>query len=1044
MVPNGTVHANSVSAACGPDCGQPNQAATFDSNGYPASHTDFNNVVTKTTYDTNGLLDQQVDASGTANQRTTTTTWNTALRVPLTRTVQDNDSNLVASTAWVYNSAGQTLAQCEIDPNVSAAVSYACAATGSVPTGVRRWTHSYCTAVDTTQCPIVGLLLTTTGPRTDLTLATSYSYYLTDSTTAKHGDLKSIIDALGHTTTILSYDGAGRVLSQQDANGVTTTYTYYPRGWLHSRSVGGATTTITYTPYGAVQTVTDPDNITVTYGYDAAHRLTDITDAQGNHIHYTLDVSGNRTAENTYASGSTTPSRSLTRTFNTLGQLTQVIDGLNHTVFNASATANYDGNGNLLQSVDALNVARKQGYDALNRLSQTIDNHNGTDTATKNTTSGFAYDALDHLTGVTDPSSLTTTYGYDGLGNRISLQSPDTGSSTDTFDAAGNRRVHTDAKGIVSTTAYDALNRPISTSYSDSAQTNDNVTYAYDEANSVTGCSASNPIGRLTRVIESAVTTVYCYDARGNTTRKQQITSAATDTTAYSYTTADRLSTLTEPDGSLIAYGHDSVGRVNSVTITPTGGSATTAVSGVSYLPFGPVSGYTLGNGQTITRTYDANYALSDLTSPALNLHFARDLMGNLNAEGNSPGASPAIESYGYDPLYRLTSVTDGTTPLQSFTYNPTGDRTSKSGSGLATGTYGYQANTHWLTSIGSAARSYDANGNTTGNSSAGQTWGYGYNGRNRLTVVQAGGATVGTYTYNAMGQRIQKVATLPSAVTQRFAYDEQGHLIGEYGTTNRDTIWMDDLPIATIDTAPTIGTTNYITADHLGAPRAISNSAGTTVWSWPYLGNAFGELGPTSNTGYIFNPRFAGQYFDLESGLTNWGVRSYESGTGRSLESDPTGLSGGVSTYAYALNSPLNYFDPDGEAATASAFPGVQPLPRTIPWTLAGVCGTNPGVCAVALGLGMCLYSPPAGGQCVDDLPTPAERAQQCHGGDDHEARCEKNLERDMATCAAVGKRDGKSAFRICEQQAMLRYSNCLSGRDKDIDAPLPPWGTK
>jgi hypothetical protein len=59
------------------------------------------------------------------------------------------------------------------------------------------------------------------------------------------------------------------------------------------------------------------------------------------------------------------------------------------------------------------------------------------------------------------------------------------------------------------------------------------------------------------------------------------------------------------------------------------------------------------------------------------------------------------------------------------------------------------------------------------------------------------------------------------------------------------------------------------------------------------------------------------------------------------------------------------------------------------------------------------------------------------------HEQVCEENLQRDMATCRALGKARGKKAFRICEQQAMLRYSNCLSNRDGDdgINAPLPPW---
>lgn len=905
---------SSMSQSCGVACEQLYQSRTYDSNGNPVTVTDWNGNVTKTTYDANGLLDQEVDASGTADQRTTKTIWNTSLRVPLTKVVLDNNGNMAASTAWVYNSTGQTLARCDIDPTISAAAGYICSNTGAVPAGVRRSTYTYCTAVDTTQCPVVGLLLTSTGSRTDLTQTTAYTYYLMDSVTARHGDLLSVTDALGHATTYLSYDSAGRVLSQQDANGIITTYAYYPRGWLKTRRVGGAITTFTYTAYGAVQTVTDPDSITVTYGYDTAHRLTTITDAQGNYVQYTLDAAGNRTAENTYAAGSNTVSRTLTRQFNTLGQLTKVVDGLNYTVFNASASGNYDANGNLVQSADANGIAQQNSYDALNRAVEAIANYNGTDTATQNATTQIAYDVLDRLTHIIDPNGLTTAYGYDGLSNPASLQSPDTGSSSSTYDAAGNVLTHTDAKGIVSTSTYDALNRLTGTSYSDNAQTNDNVAYNYDDANSVTGCVNSYPTGRLTKMIESTVTTIYCYDTRGNITRKQQVTSAGTDSTTYTYTAANRLSSISYPSGSQVSYAFDTNGHIQSVALTPMGGSASTVVNSISYLPFGPVSSYTLGNGQTITRNYNANYALTDLTSPALNLHFARDAMGNITAEGNTAGANPATETYTYDPLYRLTNIADGGTALETLTYNPTGDRTSKTGGGLATGNYSYNSSTHQLSSIGNAAWTYDANGNTTGNSSAGQTWGYGYNGRNRLTVVQANGTTVGTYTYNALGQRIQKGTTLPTAITQRFAYDEASHLIGEYtGSNNRDTVWMGDIPIATVDTAGTASTVDYVTADQLGTPRAVSDTSGNTVWSWPYAGNPFGELAPTSTTGYALNLRYPGQYYDAESGLNDNLHRTYESALGRYAQSDPLGLMGGISTYAYVRNNPLSNLDSKG-----------------------------------------------------------------------------------------------------------------------------------
>jgi YD repeat-containing protein len=385
VMPNGTVHTSSVSTPCGPQCHQPHAAATYDNRGYLATATDFKGNLTKTTYDANGLLDQQIDASGTTSQRTTNTTWNTSLRVPLTRTVLDASGNTVGNTQWVYNSIGQVLARCDTDPSNGAASGYTCAATGTVPAGVRRWNYTYCIAVGT-NCPLSGLLLSSTGPRTDLTQATTYSYYASSSATNcgtpgaacyQAGDLYKVTDSLGHVTTIASYDADGRITRTTDANGINTDMTYTPRGWLSSRNVGGATTSFTYTPYGEVQTVTNPDGVVITYGYDSAHRLVKITDAQNNYVQYTLDAAGNKTAEQVYDSTGALH-KNLSRTFNTLGQLTKVMDGLNHTIFDASASNNYDANGNLVQSADGLGIQRQLGYDALNRLVQTIDNYNGT------------------------------------------------------------------------------------------------------------------------------------------------------------------------------------------------------------------------------------------------------------------------------------------------------------------------------------------------------------------------------------------------------------------------------------------------------------------------------------------------------------------------------------------------------------------------------------------------------------------------------------------------------------------------------------------
>jgi len=905
-------HTNTVNGPACADCGI-NASYAYNPAGDLTSTVDFNGNTTLYSIDAAHLEESRVEASGSNVQRIISTQWNIPLRVPLTRTVSDVNGNVTRSVSWVYNTAGQPLARCEIDP--SQAAGYTCAVTGTPPAGVRRWTYTYCTTVNTTQCPSVGLPLTVTGPRTDLAQTTSYTYYTSSSATNcgtpggacyQPSDLYQITDALGHVTTYASYDGAGRVTRVTDANGVNTDMTYTPRGWLASRTVGGSATKFTYTPYGSVQTLTDPDGVVTTFGYDTAHRLTDITDAQGNDTHYTLDAAGNKTAEQ-ISTASGTVVHSLSRSYNALGQLTAMIDGLNQTVFNAGYSDSYDANGNLTHSADGLSIQRQQSYDALNRLVSTLDNYNGTDTATANTTTTTSLDALDRVTSVTDPSNLVTSYTHDGLSNLTALQSPDSGASSSTFDAAGNALTHTDAKGIVATSTYDALNRKTSTSYMD---TTANVTYTYDEANSVTGCTASAPIGRLTRMVENAVSTTYCYDARGNVIQKTQVVSGRTDSTSYSYTAADRLSGETTPDGTVIGYAFNSNGRISGVQVTPSGSTSAspTVVSNVTWLPFGPISSYTLGNGQVVTRTYDANYRLTDLTSPALALHFSLDAMGDITALGNAPGANPATESYQYDPLYHLTSVTNSSGVLESYTYNQTGDRLSKTASGLATGTYSYTSGTHQLASIGSAPRANDANGNTTGSVIGGQTYGFAYDARQRIALAQANGATVGTYTYNAMGERIGKVAS----TTERYGYNEARQLIAEYGATDRDYIWLDDLPVATVDGSATTSTVNYVTADQLGTPRVVTNSAGTVIWSWSFAGNPFGEQQPISS-GYVLNLRYPGQYYDAEMG-TNYNMfRTYEQATGRYLQSDPIGLKGGISTYAYVGNAPLMGRDPTG-----------------------------------------------------------------------------------------------------------------------------------
>jgi len=97
-----------------------------------------------------------------------------------------------------------------------------------------------------------------------------------------------------------------------------------------------------------------------------------------------------------------------------------------------------------------------------------------------------------------------------------------------------------------------------------------------------------------------------------------------------------------------------------------------------------------------------------------------------------------------------------------------------------------------------------------------------------------------------------------------------------------------------------------------VGAPQAVTAFDGATVWraDWEPFGSVV--IGEGNLTSHL---RFPGQYFDEETGLHYNYYRHYDPETGRYLESDPIGLSGGLNTFAYVGGDPVTLFDPWGLA---------------------------------------------------------------------------------------------------------------------------------
>jgi len=815
----------------------------------------LSSATSASTYDSSGYVASQSDWNGN------TVTYVNNSRGQPTRITEANATSAARMTTTTWHSTFHLPTQI-VEP--ARTLTFTHDTSGNVLTKTitadtksRKWTYTYNS---------FGQVLTATDPAGH---KTTYTY---DAA----GNQTSMTNAVGHVTTT-TFDASGRPLRITDPNGLVTTFTYDARGRVTSTAVGGEKTTFTYDAAGNLATLKAPDGATLTYTYDAAHRLTRVKDALNNTVAYSLDAEGNRTrTDDADAAGVIKRTRSAT--YDALGRIIKTVGGMGQT-----AAYTYDANGNHTRVTDPLSRARNITYDALDRVAQQVDAAGGT--------TAFTYDSLDNITGVRDPRSLTTSYTFDGLGDQSATTNPDTGATTRTFDAAGNVVTSTDARGVTTTTSYDALNRPVTRFSSDATPV---VYFIYDEG--------INGIGHLTTMTDGSGTTRWTYDQRGRVLTKTQDVGLAALTTRMTYDAAGRLATVTYPSGLIIDITRNATGQVAGVT------SGTTKLAGdIAYTPWGAAASWTTASGAAYARTFDADGRMTAIAYGGTILGYTFDAADRITATTET---GLPTKAFGYDTLGRLTSHVSGAT-TQAYTYDANGNRTSVTQGTPAT-TYAIAANNNWLTATSggrTASFTYDASGRMTAAMDGGAPSYHAYDAR---------GARVATYTatfssfnaFNGMGERVIRngFGAVPQ-IGRVFVYDDAHHLLGEYDLSGRpvqETVWLGDTPIATF-----MGKQTYaIYADQVGAPHAIADQTGKTVWQWDH--DPFGNGTPTGTIAY--NLRFPGQYQDPDTGLLYNMARDYNPILGRYLQSDPIGLDGGINTYAYAGGNPVSFADPTGQ----------------------------------------------------------------------------------------------------------------------------------
>ncbi len=281
--------------------------------------------------------------------------------------------------------------------------------------------------------------------------------------------------------------------------------------------------------------------------------------------------------------------------------------------------------------------------------------------------------------------------------------------------------------------------------------------------------------------------------------------------------------------------------------------------------------------------------------------------------------------SYDTTGLNRLTSATEtgGSGWSQGYSYVGNGNRWVSNSTGLPpltpeTPTADWYSPSPVVNRINGWA--YDANGNVTNIPLIGAAHrSFTYDAENRqvaTTITDGTTTTSGSYVYDGLGQRVSKTV---NGQTTTFVYDAFGNLAAEYGGS----------------TQSACGTpTCYVTVDHLGSTRMLTDAAGTSVRRYDYqpFGTEIpaGYGGRTTAMGYLsvaddladnFGPKYTGQSRDQESTLDWFNVRHMSGAQGRFQSVDPGNAGAKASdpqtwnAYAYVGNNPLSYTDLSGES---------------------------------------------------------------------------------------------------------------------------------
>ena len=746
------------------------------------------------------------------------------------------------------------------------------------------------------------------------------TYYTYDNVNRLKTIAKPIDYAAGRKTITYNYDLAGNKTSQVNAKGDAITYTY-------DRLNRQETVSDAYNRVIGVNVYDENDNIIkaidakgylsgsdnnsrygTIYEYDFANRLIKLVDpeiaALNDPAKYTAKYEYNQFGENTKETNALGDSTRYE--YDNAGRLTRVTDALN-----ISVNYSYDKSGNKLSMTDGRGKVTSNSYGASSLL-KTATNAEGKSTA-------YQYDLALNCTRLVDRNGNETFYNYDNRNLLLSENVSQTGDSISYgYNAIGNRIQMTDGTGTL-VYNYNNDDRLQNVIKGGTVQ----ISYTYDTVGNISGITD-----------KKGFSTTYTYDKNNRMLTALYTAAGVNKTTTYSYDNNGNRQSLVYQGGVKEEYTYDKNDRLISLANKKPNNSIISSYT-YTYDLAGRQKTKSDSYGST-TNTYDAAGRIKQVESPGKTTVYGYDNAGNrisLNETYTSDQSSGYIDgASGSDIKYRIKSSEfvysdanmllklvesmknlSGTEVLQKGTnyyYDANGNQTVQESSYIKPNHPSLQEKFS-ATAIGDDEVVFDNIIDYVRNTFDG------FDRLKRVESVKSGVRTVTEFDYNGDDLRVKKTVKKSSnnyvPEVTNYLYDGQYVVLETDSSDNVKARYIRGINyIARVDASNKVSC--FLYNGHGDVVQTV-NEAGTIENQYDY--DIFGSVTLAIEVSYSCSIRYAGEFYDGETGLYYLRARYYNPYIGRFIsedsylgeDSDPLSLN----LYAYCSNNPIMYTDPTG-----------------------------------------------------------------------------------------------------------------------------------